>query len=641
MRRWVLRVARLGVLAAVLAIVWRAPTAAVLIDKDGDIKLGVRTYANIRVGTQDTTNSNVFDSSIAPGTTPIVQNQTFPISAAGHLRQNRYFLEAELDHNLSRLVKDGVGPLALVNALPFKITDLKYHLTFRGQYDNIYDWGPKEYSTANQYFTINPVTGQRESAFTNPATGSAVNVFQARQDLRDIASVRNQLFQAYVEGNFPFFWRGPLFLRFGRQILSWGETDGFRLLDNINPLDNSFGGFLVDLDERRLPLDMLRLQYFLGDLGLINEAFFEFYGAIDNKVGYAPGIPAGSPWALPNLGSPSATTQTIINTPTRTFSDMRGGGRFAFNVADSTFSIAHYYTYVDNPGLQTFIRPNFPTDPLNPGQAGFPGAPNLIVPNSNATPFYSAQAIESPPKVQVTGGSATFALPALYSVVRSELAYFHDEPRYSQANLDPFIYGYFFNGQECRGEDCRAKRAAAFGSGNNVTGGLRKGDSFNYVLGVDMNQFIRVLNPNESFFISTQFFYRHLFDVVSRAGVPGRFVEDGEVLPVPSQNIYVPNPALRQFGDQEPDFIHEPTDSFLQTLFISTNFFSGKVTPSFTFFYDWGGSFLYQPAVVLTRDPFRFVMDYSIIDAHSLKGGSGVSLLKDRDNLQFRIEYVI
>ena len=51
-----------------------------------------------------------------------------------------------------------------------------------------------------------------------------------------------RLFEWYVN-----FIKGPLFIRIGRQNLSWGETDGFRLLDQINPLDNNFGGFLTSL----------------------------------------------------------------------------------------------------------------------------------------------------------------------------------------------------------------------------------------------------------------------------------------------------------------------------------------------------------------------------------------------------------
>jgi hypothetical protein len=623
---------------AVCLFAWRLPCGAVPLDKEGDIKLGLRTYANVRIGTQNTTNSLVFDRAITGNdTTPIFRNRTFPYSPAGHLRQNRYFVEAELDHDLGRLVKEGVGPFALVNLLPFSLTGLKYHMTFRGEADMIYDWGPKEYSTADQY--RNASGG---SAFTNPATGAVVNVGVARQDLRDVGTDRERLFQAYVEGTIPFLWGTSIFTRFGRQILSWGETDGFRLLDNINPLDNSFGGFLISLDERRVPLDMLRMQYFVGDVGPISEAFLELYGAIDNKVGFSPGTPTGSPWTLPNLGAPSATTQTLIITPARTFSDMRGGGRFVFNVSDATFSIAHYYTYFDTPGLQVQVRPNFPTDPLNPALAGFPGSPKLLVPGApNAIPYYSAQAIQTAPTVQITGGSATFALPQLYTVVRSEAAYFHDEPRFSQSNIDPFIFAFFFNGQECRGAQCREERANAFGPGGNPTGGRRLGNSFNYVLGFDINQYIRFLNDQQTFFISTQFFYKHLFDAVGDAPFPNRFVRQGEVLPVPAQEVYVPIASLRQFGAVEPKFVRQQTDQFLQTFFVSTSYASGKVNPAFTFFYDWSGSLVFQPALTLVRDPFRFTVDYSILSAHTLKGNSGVSLLQDRDNIQFRIEYVI
>src|SRR5207245_11599887 len=74
--------------------------------------------------------------------------------------------------------------------------------------------------------------------------------------LRRIARQRHRFFLGYVD-----FEKGPVFLRVGRQVLAWGETDVFRLLDNINPLDEHFGGFFIALDERRLPLDMARASY--------------------------------------------------------------------------------------------------------------------------------------------------------------------------------------------------------------------------------------------------------------------------------------------------------------------------------------------------------------------------------------------
>jgi hypothetical protein len=629
----------MGIVVASLAV-GSAPCGAVPLDKEGDIRLGVRTYVNTRIGTQNTSQTPDFYEQT------VSRSRTFPYSAAGHMRQNRYFIEAELKHDIDRLVEDGVGPLALFNLLPFKVRNIEYQLTFRGEADMLYDWGPREYSTADQYFRPNPQTGQQQSAFTNPATGAQVDVLRARQKLRDLGVHRERLFQASLQGTVPFFWRGPIFIRFGRQIMSWGETDGFRLLDNINPLDSSFGGFLISLDERRVPLDMLRLQYFVGNIGPLTESFLELYGAIDNKVGFDPGTPAGSPWTLPNLGAPSATTQTVLIPPARTFTDIRGGGRFVFNVADATFSLAHYYTYFDTPGLRVQVRPNFPTDPLNPALAGFPGNPQIFNPN-DPTGYYSAQAIQTAPLVQVSGGSATFALPQLYTVVRSEAAYFHNEPRFTQQNLDPFIFAFFFPNEqgeptECIGAAaCRARRAETFGEGNNPTGGRMLGNSFNYVLGFDINQFIRFLNPQQTFFISTQFFYKHLFDATPRTSFARRLPAGGEVLPVPRREVAVPVPALAQFGPVEPDFIRQPTDQFLQTFFISTSYASGTVNPAFVFFYDWGGAMVFQPSVTLVRDPFRFTVDYSILDAATLKGGSGVSLLRDRDNIQFRLEYVI
>jgi hypothetical protein len=609
--RFRLGVSGAAIVTAGLVLTCRLPCHAIALDKEGDIKLGVRTYSNVRIGTEDTDSTERFVNIAGPGQPPRfvtgLTNATFPFSAGGHMRQNRYFIEAELDHSLDALLEKGTGPLALMNELPFRVSGFKYHVTFRGELETLYDWGPREYSTAAQYFSLPG----------NPATGAPVNVAQNRAFLRQNGVWRARLFQAYTEGTV-----GPLFVRFGRQILSWGETDSFRLLDNINPLDSSFGGFLIDLDERRVPLDMLRAQYFVGNLGPLSEAFVELYGAIDNKVGWDPGTLPGSAWALPNTDTPTQNRVRFFETPARTFTDMRGGGRLVANISDATFSLAHYYTYLDTPALQIVVKPKFPVDVLDPAAASYPGG-------------FSAQVFQSAPLTQITGGSLTFAVPALYTVVRSEAAYFRNEPRFTQQQLDPFIYHFYLpNGQECRPPACKTDTLP-------TTEGRLTGDSFNYALGFDVNAFIRSLNPDQTFFFSTQLFYKHLFGYAPREPVPGRNVSNGTVLPVESAFVFIPRAGLREFGAVESDFVHEPQDSLLQTLFISTSYMGGKVTPAFTFFYDWGGALFYQPMITLSRDPFRFIVDYSILSAHTLKGGSGVSLLRDRSNIEFRLEYVI
>jgi hypothetical protein len=120
----------------------------------------------------------------------------------------------------------------------------------------------------------------------------------------------------------------------------------------------------------------------------------------------------------------------------------------------------------------------------------------------------------------------------------------------------------------------------------------------------------------------------------------GCVVSDGEVLPVPELEIS-PEAQFSNIGAVEPVLIRHPVDQYLQTLLIFTSYYSGQINPSLTVFYDWSGGITLIPQVTFSRDPFRFTMSYSYLDASRLKGGSGVSLLRDRDNFLFQFEYVI
>jgi hypothetical protein len=654
-------VRRAGWLASIGAavVLANADAWAAAIDENGEITLGVRTYTAARIGSENT------DISIICGNDPkqicgqdpgqprqTYRSLTFPVSAAGHLRQNRFYIEAELRQKLDRLIREGFGPFVLLNDLPFKLRNVGYNLVYRGEYEGIYDYGPAEYRTAFQYFNERLVP---------PFQNQEPDVGGIRRELRHVAVERQRLFQAFVEADV-----GNLFLRFGRQILAWGETDAFRLLDNINPLDNSFGGFLIPLDERRVPLDMLRASYSLSSLPGVpfNELFLEGYVAVDNAVSIDPGIPVGSPWQLPNF-APTATVLALAEIPPRNFKSTRGGAQLKFNtplplVGEGTFGIAHYYTYLDVPAVQSFVQ----GDP-NTGLF-FP----LAIQQGPATNFL-ALAIQSLEHTQITGASSTFALPADLvrtiglsgePVFRTELAYFHNEPRFTQATLDPFVYGISNCGGGaltenglCTGNVTCAQFAIDPSTGKRkcvrrVNAGPRRGDSWNLVIGIDLNQFIRPLNPRQSFFITTQFFYKHLKNPAKRQPIPpvGRFnylpgqpkTFDGEVLPVPAYTISPDNRGTMTQAS-EAVFIHNPVDQFLQTFVIATSYYSGQVVPALGIFYDWSGAVVAQPTLTLSYDPFRFTMSYSYLYASTLKGASGISLLRDRDNVLFQLEYVI
>jgi len=191
----------------------------------------------------------------------------------------------------------------------------------------------------------------------------------------------------------------------------------------------------------------------------------------------------------------------------------------------------------------------------------------------------------------------------------------------TEGGLDPFVYPGFID----------LSRKGAF------QGGVLQRDTFNFALGLDINRFIQQLNPHQTFFITTQFFYKHVFDS------PGDLV-----LPVAARNLPV-DPTLAAIGNLcgpkghgrpcqlEPRLYHLADDRFLQTLLITTSYYGGRVIPSYGMFYDWQGAVVFQPGIAYSRDPFRFITDYTRIEG-APTGQLGT--VRDRDNVRFQVEYV-
>ncbi|MGW8322035.1 MAG: DUF1302 family protein, partial [Thermodesulfobacteriota bacterium] len=183
--------------------------------------------------------------------------------AAGNLVQWRNMAVFEINHDLMNLTQD-LGILYPLRALDIAA---KYHLVGRFMYEAIYEVGPQ--------------------AFQDVRANDEANIDNFEQQY--------DLWEFYVDLS-----RGPLFLRIGRQNLAWGETDTFRLLDAINPLDNTFGGPFEDLDDRRIPLWMLRGSYNFGTVGPISSAMIEAFWVPGNwDVSVAPYAPSGTAYAAP------------------------------------------------------------------------------------------------------------------------------------------------------------------------------------------------------------------------------------------------------------------------------------------------------------------------------------------------------
>ena len=589
------------------------PAHAVQVDDRGEMQLGLRAYIAGRVGTEK----------MGSDANPLV----WPSAPAGSLRQNRYFLQIKFDQNLKRLSHEGWGPPRLFGWM--NLDTFGYSLQYRGEWEGLYDYGPQEFSDSAR--RLEAFRGEAPLGLGAELEPQYIKNRVDRLDKR--ARVRNRLFLAYVD-----FEKGPVFLRVGKQVLSWGETDVFRLLDNINPLDASFGGFLIPLDERRIPLPMARASYNFGSLGPLNDAYVEGFGAFGNEVATIPGIPNGSVWIPGGLGQPQQ--QVFVNVADPGLSKLRGGARFVFNWHDVTWSLAQYWTYLDTPGV-TFKVPGCTT--LSDGTfTCLPSFQNPIIGTQNF------------PRVPITGGSFTFPVPSQYLIVRGEMAYFNGEPfnrqgQGSSANSDdlpgtpgyealvrannitgsinPFIYPGFTNFCLFKGQTgCRNTPIQGFV--------LRK-NTFNIALGFDHNRWVRWLNPHQTFFISTQVFYKHVFDSPGDLALP---VTYRAIAVDPGSNplLFTCGPNKKRACNLQPRLFRLADNQILQTLAIFTSYFSGRVTPILSVYYDWQGSLTLQPGVTLVRDPFRVVMDYTAI-LGSPTGQTGT--LRDRDNIRMQVEY--
>jgi hypothetical protein len=84
-------------------------------------------------------------------------------------------------------------------------------------------------------------------------------------------------------------------------------------------------------------------------------------------------------------------------------------------------------------------------------------------------------------------------------------------------------------------------------------------------------------------------------------------------------------------------FVNLDPYQIINTLSVSTSYYSGIVSPALVFLYDWQGAWLVQPGVTFVRDPFRLTVQYNYLDGQF----NGIGFLRDRDNLIFQLEVVI
>ena len=507
----------------------------------------------------------------------------------GDLVQWRNLALIEMDHDLEDLTEE----LDILWPLKKLEIQAKYHIVARFMYEALYNVGSDGFKEV------------RENDKEN------IDNFKQAYDL----------WEAYIDLS-----RGPAFIRIGRQILAWGETDIFRLLDGINPLDNSFGGPFEDLDDRRIPLWMLRGSYNLGSVGPFSSLTIEGFwvpGTWDVKMG--PWAPFGTPYMAPDP-EVSVYNRLYIRNPQKDMSNSRWGGRLQWMFGPNmNCSIAHYNSFLDGPTTWFSLLEEVP--------AGVP-----------LTDFGNLVIYGDYPSRQVTGGSMTFWESMSDIVFRGEIAQAWDEPLFELAqNGRPLLADYIFLAPPVMdflavfaGEDARAFGFHGLPVGIE-SGNIAKRDILRYMIGFDKQVWFRKLNKTSMFFTSFQYF--------------GQWIQnhqEGTIIPVAEPNKFVPSDGRTSLPYTVNEITGEPVLSYgsfptinetehIFTFLINTNYMKGNLTPQMAMAYDLRGAWLLLPSINYIREPFRFGIQYAGV----VGSWNSFGVFRDRDQIAFTFAYLL
>src|SRR5215468_1209494 len=313
---------------------------AIYLDEDQNVTLRARIYSQAAIR---------IDNS---------QVDTVPTTKAGQLIQNRFFANPELDAKLLAYT-NWMRAGALDWLAP---DDLRFRIAAWAFYDGIYDYGSAQFNQSQKQINStfnNNVPCQPPNECNNQMRTNGWFIMGPNIKLQQNATQFSQVFpgfQQYVPRSvyansarvnelYLSYAKGPFFLRFGRQSISWGESDTIALLDQSNPFDLTLAapGFFEDIDEARIPLYTLRTSYNLFDaIGPFSSGFVENYwvpGNIDATVAKTPQLtispysPRGVDPQFQGVGAARvfpASYQFVEfdHTPSQNFSNSRWGFRF-------------------------------------------------------------------------------------------------------------------------------------------------------------------------------------------------------------------------------------------------------------------------------------------------------------------------
>ena len=409
-----------------------------------------------------------------------------------------------------------------------------------------------------------------------------------------------------------------LTVRWGRQFISWGEADGIRLLDLINPQDSTFSPpvapNLFNLDETRIPSWGLRTVYTVKPESNTIFEFFALPGALetpkqrvdefmgtndttDRTVKYGrwsahpeTRIPFGRLFTNP-LGANAAVVPITDRELPGSASSWKLGTRILHNFGNLSAGLGYIWGY--NPQVSDMVFKLAGAPSLCGPPACSPGATQLPLDLVNdRTSIYAAHF--NYPITEI------LTLP-VNTTVRGEMAFFPNKP---------------YNISDYPGHNCQTDATTGLIAGPSCkhSSQVVEKNALRYILGFDRTTFIPFLHPDDpwrAFNLTFQLYQSSIFDH-----------EDG----------------IRVFSSAER--INRFTTAL--TFRIGTGYLGDTILPDIFALYDPEGYYAVNPAITYAppwNERMRLSLIAAIYGGHNKFKSTGLFAEKDSVFLKLRYQF--
>jgi hypothetical protein len=396
---------------------------------------------------------------------------------------------------------------------------------------------------------------------------------KSRSELGVLTDWQDVLGEAHVTWT-----NGILYMRLGKQVVAWGETDGFRLMDQINPFDQRRGITDVEFENSIIPTWLVRFEYrpettpgFLQDLNY--QFIFNPNPIFRGNERIVPGndamgiwapdvqIPLGGayPFDYAHLGSLNMTIDEPSDFSREGFAY---AGKMMVNLWDARISLNGYYGR-----SLDFVSTSLPLQP----EMSISRFDNRLLISPYVEGYY--------PYFKFAGGTFSKDLEFLKSSALGGVS--------PVLRFETF---YAFN--------------STFVTSQNT---LAKYDELRWAVGMDWKVKIPLLNPKAYFMISPQ-------------------VYDQRIINYPEYSRLA---AVKE-------------NNWMTSIMLSTSYFHTKLLPSFFWLRDWTSqSEFYRYQVIWEHSNFwKFTLGALFVNGSKVNNlANNMQPLADKDNIYFNVAF--